>query len=146
MSKINITKKFNLELAHALLHYQGPCRNIHGHSYQLSVTVRGPVDGGDAPEGMVMDFRTLKKVVNEAVVNEFDHSLVLNENTPREVVEGIRSISPNLVLMPCEPTAENLLLEFAKRIKAGLPEHVELHHLHLQETATSWAEWRGEEV
>ena len=70
-------------MAHALLGYDGPCRNIHGHTYYLSVTVIGEPqqDASDPKLGMVMDFSDLKKIVNEKVICVFDHVLVLNEKT-----------------------------------------------------------------
>ncbi len=64
MSKIRITKEFHFEMAHTLLGYDGPCRNIHGHSYELKVTLLGvPIDDPKNPKlGMVMDFGDLKKL------------------------------------------------------------------------------------
>ncbi len=44
MAIIRITKAFNFEMAHALLGYKGPCKHIHGHSYELFVTVKGKPD------------------------------------------------------------------------------------------------------
>ncbi|HQQ12325.1 MAG TPA: 6-carboxytetrahydropterin synthase, partial [Bacteroidales bacterium] len=65
MSKIRITKEFKFEMAHALLGYDGPCRNVHGHSYELIVTVIGePIaETGHVKLGMVMDFGDLKRIV-----------------------------------------------------------------------------------
>jgi 6-pyruvoyltetrahydropterin/6-carboxytetrahydropterin synthase len=67
-------------MAHALKGYDGPCRNIHGHSYELYVTVIGkPLnDAGSPKNGMLMDFGDLKKIVRKCIVEEFDHGLVLN--------------------------------------------------------------------
>jgi 6-pyruvoyltetrahydropterin/6-carboxytetrahydropterin synthase len=58
MSIIRITKEFQFEMAHALLGHDGPCKNIHGHSYKLDVTVKGKVKQNttDPDEGMVVDF------------------------------------------------------------------------------------------
>jgi len=82
MAKIRVTKEFNFEMAHALYNYEGPCRNIHGHSYRLFVTVKGtPIKDVKHPEnGMVIDFSKLKKIVKENIINIFDHSLVLYYN------------------------------------------------------------------
>ena len=40
-NNIRITKKFAFETGHALYGYDGKCKNVHGHSYKLSVTVIG---------------------------------------------------------------------------------------------------------
>ncbi|MDB9932969.1 6-carboxytetrahydropterin synthase, partial [Flavobacteriales bacterium] len=42
MKKIRVSKEFAFETAHALDMHDSKCRNIHGHSYKLTVTVLGP--------------------------------------------------------------------------------------------------------
>ncbi|MBP7509547.1 MAG: 6-carboxytetrahydropterin synthase, partial [Prolixibacteraceae bacterium] len=45
MAKIRVTKYYDFEMAHALWNYDGLCKNIHGHSYKLHITVIGePID------------------------------------------------------------------------------------------------------
>ena len=84
MSKIRITKQFYFETGHALYGYDGKCRNVHGHSYKLSVTVIGTpsADTNDVKFGMVIDFKDLKKIVKGEIVDQFDHTTVFNKNTP----------------------------------------------------------------
>ena len=84
MSKIRITKQFSFETGHALYGYDGKCKNVHGHSYKLSVTVIGtPIsDSNNVKFGMVIDFSDLKKIVREEIVDVFDHATVFNKNTP----------------------------------------------------------------
>jgi len=59
---IRVTKEFSFEMAHVLWNYDGPCKNVHGHSYRLFVTLSGfPVDNQENPKnGMVIDFGDLK--------------------------------------------------------------------------------------
>ena len=79
MTVIRLTKEFSFEAAHALDGYDGPCREVHGHSYRLFVTVRG-VPQGDARSpkyGMVMDFGDLKRLVHEQIVSRLDHACLL---------------------------------------------------------------------
>ena len=70
MNKIRITKHFDFETAHALYGYDGKCKNIHGHSYHLHVTVIGiPIDDDQDPKnGMVMDFGDLKVIVKNEII------------------------------------------------------------------------------
>ena len=84
MNKIRVTKEFSFETGHALYGYDGKCKNVHGHSYKLAVTVIGtPVSEKNAVKlGMVIDFGDLKKIVKEEVVDVFDHATVFNKNTP----------------------------------------------------------------
>lgn len=148
MATIRLTKEFSFEAAHALDGYDGPCREIHGHSYRLFVTVKGhPVEDPSDPKcGMVMDFGVLKRIVVEEIVSRFDHALVLRaaaQSAPWR--EALRERFCNIVTVDYQPTCENMLDDFARRIARRLPTGVELHALRLHETATSYAEWLAEE-
>jgi 6-pyruvoyltetrahydropterin/6-carboxytetrahydropterin synthase len=147
MNKIRVTKEFRFEAAHALRGYDGPCRNIHGHSYELSVTVTGiPVTDPASPRlGMVIDFGDLKRTIKKQIVDPFDHALLLNGDTPREDIRISGEPFTNVVFLSYQPTSENFLLDFAARIKPLLPAGVELHSMRLRETASSYAEWFAED-
>lgn len=141
MGTFRLTKKFNFEMAHVLNFHEGACSNLHGHSYSLLVTIKGVVeDQNNIPTtGMVMDFGMLKKIVNEQIISNFDHALVVHESM--KSILPSHPIFSKTVYVDYQPTSENMLHEMAKKIQAKLPEHVELHHLILQETPDSFAEW-----
>ncbi|MCO4822658.1 MAG: 6-carboxytetrahydropterin synthase [Flavobacteriaceae bacterium] len=144
MSKIRITKQFSFETGHALYGYDGKCKNVHGHSYRLYVTVIGtPIsDSTHVKFGMVIDFSDLKKIVKEDIVDVFDHATVFNKNTPHvELAKELEDRGHNVLLVNYQPTSEMMVIDFAEKIKKRLPENIELHALKLQETATSFAEW-----
>jgi 6-pyruvoyltetrahydropterin/6-carboxytetrahydropterin synthase len=144
MSSIRITKQFSFETGHALYGYDGKCRNIHGHSYKLSVTVNGtPInDTENVKYGMVIDFSDLKKIVKEEIVNVFDHATVFNKNTPHvELARELKDRGHHVLLVDYQPTSEMMVIDFAEKIKNRLPNNIRLHSLKLQETATSYAEW-----
>ena len=138
---IRITKEFKFEMAHALHGYDGLCKNIHGHSYRLWVTIRGEVlkEKSHKKDGMVMDFDILKKLVKPTIINKYDHSLVLNANSPHAEIDF--SAFEKVFFLPYQPTSENLVTDFALQIKSKLPKGIELYKLVLSETATSFAEW-----
>ncbi|WP_103864407.1 6-carboxytetrahydropterin synthase [Aquimarina sp. I32.4] len=144
MSKVRITKQFSFETGHALYGYDGKCKNVHGHSYKLSVTVIGtPItDTSHVKLGMVIDFGDLKKIVKEDIEDVFDHATVFNKNTPHlELAKVLQDRGHNVILVDYQPTSENMIIDFAKKIKAKLPENIKLHALKLKETETSYAEW-----
>lgn len=146
MQTIRLTKEFKFEMAHALKGYDGLCRNIHGHSYELLVTITGkPIsDISSTKLGMVMDFGDLKKIVRNNIVDEFDHALVLNRESAADFIsEG--EMFGRTILVDYQPTSENMLIDFATRLKGQLPSNVKLHHLLLRETVTSYAEWFAED-
>jgi len=144
MGKIRITKQFTFETGHALYGYDGKCRNVHGHSYKLSVTVIGsPItDTKNVKFGMVIDFGDLKKVVKEEIVNIFDHATVFNKNTPHiELAKELEDRGHNVLLVDYQPTSEMMIIDFAKKIKSRLPDNIKLYSLKLRETESSFAEW-----
>lgn len=143
MAKIRLTKEFRFEMAHALWNYDGLCRNIHGHSYILQVTVMGePINDVLNPKlGMVMDFGDLKSIVNNEIVKPHDHAIVMSHQVPRTQIENLSALSEKIIVVNYQPTCENLLVDFARRIKKYLPEGVILFSLKLHETGNSFAEW-----
>ncbi|MCF8302918.1 MAG: 6-pyruvoyl tetrahydropterin synthase family protein [Bacteroidales bacterium] len=145
MNKIRLTKEFKFEMAHALKGYNGPCQSIHGHSYELWVTVIGkPNDDPNSPDyGMIMDFKKLKEIVRENFINDYDHSLVLPDSVSQENIDAMGELAERLIVVPWQPTTENLLTEIVRRVGDKLPEGVSLHSLKIQETVTSYAEWHA---
>ncbi|WP_339753098.1 6-carboxytetrahydropterin synthase [uncultured Winogradskyella sp.] len=144
MGNIRITKQFSFETGHALYGYDGKCKNVHGHSYRLDVTVIGtPIsDNTNVKFGMVIDFSDLKKIVKEEIVDVFDHATVFNKNTPHvELAKELQDRDHNVLLVDYQPTSEMMVIDFSKKIKKRLPDDIKLHSLKLQETATSFAEW-----
>jgi 6-pyruvoyltetrahydropterin/6-carboxytetrahydropterin synthase len=142
---IRITKEFKFEMAHALHGYDGLCKNIHGHSYKLCVTVKGEIknDKGNPKDGMVLDFDILKSIVRPEIIKKYDHSLVLNGNSSHAEID--LSAFEKVFFLPYQPTSENLVADFALKIKSKLPEGIELYKVILSETATSFAEWNCED-
>ena len=146
MAKVRITKEFKFEMAHALHGYDGACANIHGHSYRLWVTVIGAVKSelGHRKDGILMDFMDLKAIVKPAIVDRYDHSLVLNANSPHADID-LTSFN-KVYHLPYQPTSENLVVDFAKYIKEQLPKGVSLLKVVLSETATSFTEWNAADI
>ena len=141
MKKIRITKQFKFEMAHALYGYDGLCKNIHGHSYRLWVTIIGNVleEKENVKNGMVLDFSLLKKIVKPNIVDKYDHSLVLNGDSPHANID--LSAFEKVFHLPYQPTSENLVYDFVQIIKEKLPKNICLYKVVLSETANSYAEW-----
>lgn len=140
MNIIRITKTFDFEMGHALTGHDGKCVNIHGHSYRLEVTLIGqPETDPQSPKlGMVMDFSDLKRIVRQEIIDQWDHALVLNADDHRA---GQFKAEDNILLVPYQPTCENLLIDIVSKLKPALKKFGELHSAVLHETATSYAAW-----
>ena len=134
-------------MSHALLNYDGLCRNIHGHSYKLQITVLGLpfLAVGSPKDGMVIDFRILKKIVQQHVVSPLDHSLMINENAAIDKLNALGQMYERHHVVPFQPTSENMVVYIAEKVKPLLPEHLELFSVRLFETSNSFAEWFAED-
>lgn len=142
---IRITKEFCFEMAHLLSNYDGLCKNLHGHSYKLMVTVKGEIsqDETSPKHGMVMDFSVLKGIVKGEIVDKLDHAMLVYEKAPQ--AEQVKGLAERVYTVPYEPTCENMVARFATLINDKLPEHIALVGVRLYETATSYAEWLAED-
>jgi len=147
MTKIRITKAYKFDMAHALPGHDGLCKNIHGHSYELLVTLIGePITEPGSPKlGMVIDFKDLKHIIKDLIVDELDHALILRDDSPETLLSEMKKNFDRIVLVDFQPTSENMIIDFAERIKKALPANVKLHHLKLWETVTSYTEWFAED-
>ena len=136
---LRLTKRFTFEMAHALPAYEGKCHNIHGHSYKLFVTVEGtPLQQqGASNDGMVLDFSAIKNIVQQHIVEPFDHALVLPRQDENLSLGGFAA---KLIWVDFQPTTENLLMHFAQLLEHAFPKGTRLHSLKLYETESSCAE------
>jgi len=143
MPKIRVTKQFGFEMSHALTNYDGFCRNIHGHSYKLQITIIGEplLKPGDPKDGMVMDFSVLKKLVKKHIIDSLDHSLIVNNVAAHDKLVELGELYERHHIVNFQPTTENLVLFIAEKFKKLLPEHLELFSVRLYETSNSFAEW-----
>jgi len=137
---VSVTKIFSFEMAHLISTHKGGCSSLHGHSYELHVTLKGEIknDSQRADYGMVMDFAELKEIVNRAVINQFDHACVISKSSG---IKANKELGDKIIYADYEPTCEELVCDFAERIKTLLPNKNLLHKVRLWETKTSYAEW-----
>ena len=145
---IRITKIFTFETAHVLYNYDGKCKNMHGHSYKLFVTVKGkPVNDINNPKnGMVVDFGDIKSIVKSEIIDVWDHAVLINANSPhKDLGEDLENKGHKVIYCSFQPTCENMLYAIAAKIKSKLPGEVQLAYLKLHETENSYGEWFAEE-
>ena len=140
---LQITKIFQFEMAHAIHNYQGSCGTIHGHTYQLHVTVtaRLPVSGYLHQPPFIMDFKELKQLVQLSVLDQLEHGTIISEDYLKE--NSRLGHFSHLIIWKAEPTAENILLFISDALQKQLPENILLKKLKIFETAGSYAEWEN---
>ena len=136
LKMITVTKTVKFDAAHVLTDHQGLCRNLHGHTYRVDVSVAQEADGD-----MVVDFKELKKVANEVICDRFDHAFIYNTTSAGEVeIAGVvEKNGMRTVAIPFRSTAENLAKMFYGELKLRIPG---LSSVRVWETAESCAEYR----
>ena len=99
----------------------------HGHNYVVEVTVEGDPD---PLNGMVLDLRELKTILNREVVDRFDHRFLNKEVPPFD-----RTI----------PTVENIAIEIWNRIHPKLAQvPAKLYSVRVYETPNLYVDYFGE--
>lgn len=98
---------FDFEAAHKLPHHPGKCKELHGHSYHLVVSVDRPVS---LESGMAIDFGDLKKIVRAEVVDRLDHTYV-NDKIDNPTAEVMAAWIWNALREPLPGLAEVELWE-----------------------------------
>ena len=135
---ITVTKTIRFDAAHILTNHQGLCKNLHGHTYRVDVSVtQGDGDTSD----MVIDFKDLKRIASEVVCERFDHAFIYNTESAgeREIAAVVEKNGMRTVAIPFRSTAENLAKLFFGDLKSRIPG---LSAVRVWETADSCAEYR----
>jgi len=142
---VSIDKTF--EAAHRLLNHPGKCRFLHGHSYNLTVTI-GRKDGGVGPRQMVIDFGNAKEIINAVVDGGWDHNTILNAIDPLAKRPDLIGRDPMIVSCTGhdqDPTAEMIALRLKEDIESALngrfPNAFEILNVVVKETDKCSAEW-----
>ena len=140
---MKISKIFTFDASHMLDGHDGKCQNLHGHTYQLEVTVASILISEGAKAGMVMDFAYLKTWVKQTILEPFDHAFLYHGNNEREsqIAALLEGWQMKTLRLNQRTTAEHLAIEMYHRLQAvGVP----VCRIKLWETPTSYAEYEGE--
>jgi 6-pyruvoyltetrahydropterin/6-carboxytetrahydropterin synthase len=133
-----VTKSVRFDAAHVLTNHNGLCKNLHGHTYRVEISVSQY--GGDGSD-MVIDFKDLKRIATEVICERFDHAFIYNTASEgeREIAAVVEKHSMRTVALPFRSTAENL----ARYFYGELEERIRgLSAVRVWETADSCAEYR----
>ena len=135
-----VTKTVKFDAAHVLTDHQGLCRNLHGHTYRVDVSVAQAGDGD-----MVIDFKELKGVLSEVILDRFDHSFIYNTGSvgESEIAAVVEKHGMRTVAIPFRSTVENLAKMFYNELKGRIPG---LSAVKVWETADNSAEYRESNV
>ena len=134
-----VTKSVKFDAAHILTNHQGLCKNLHGHTYRVDVSVTQP---DDDPRDMVIDFKDLKSVATSVICDRFDHAFIYSTASEgeSEIAGVVEKHGMRTVALPFRSTAENLARYFFGELKPLIPG---LSSVKVWETADSCAEFRA---
>lgn len=134
-----VTKTVKFDAAHILTNHQGLCKNLHGHTYRVDISAGEELS---RPDDMVVDFKDLKRIATEKIVDRFDHAFVYNSASEgeREIAAVVERHGMRTVALEFLSTAENLAKYFYRELKPSIPELVAVK---VWETADSSAEYRA---
>lgn len=147
---IQVTKEVTFDCAHMLSGHEALCKNLHGHTYKVLVTVVGdPIESGSSAR-MVIDFKHLKEAINNVIIDKFDHATIFSSPSFRgpaeeDLLEWAQSNGMRYYVMPERTTAEQMAKYFSETIEGYLRYTLNLTNIHycicrVYETPTSYAE------
>lgn len=115
MNIITLKYEFKFDAAHRLLHYNGPCNNLHGHTWKVELELIGEVN----PEsGMLIDFQQIKKLIKENIMVKLDHGAILNFED-KVIWQNLQAIKLKVYTLSGEPTCENLAKVIYEMFRPG---------------------------
>lgn len=138
---LTVAKTVAFDAAHLLTGHGGQCRNLHGHTYRVTVELGNVPPLPGQPEDMVMDFKELKAVLNEEIVAPCDHAFLCDtqSDVERDIAATLRRHGLRVYELPHRSTSECLAAHFFGKLKArGLP----VTALSVSETPESLATYR----
>lgn len=136
---MKVAKKFRWEAAHRLPWHEGDCKNLHGHSYSMTVELEGDID----ERGMLLDFKVLKRLL-KPLIDQWDHATLVAEED-EQLLGLMRQSGWKMVVLPFDTTSENLCSHVADYLGRNAVEKLRAHRVHtvrvrISETETSYAE------
>lgn len=132
-----VTRFVEFDTGHRVARHESKCKHLHGHRYKLTVAVGGPIKDDNSPEhGMVIDFTRVKEALM-VIHDQYDHRMILGADDPLlAAMQGL----PGLVVLPIQPTAENLAqLAFEQLQELLAPLSIE--YVEVQETTSCVARY-----
>ena len=135
-----VTKTVRFDAAHVLTNHQGLCKNLHGHTYRVDISV-----AGDGTNDMVMDFKDLKRIATATICDHFDHAFIYNTASAGEceIAAVVEKHGMRTVAIPFRSTAENLAKHFHTLLSVQIPPPLSIVSVKVWETADSCAEYKA---
>lgn len=132
-----VTKELTFDCAHLLSGYDGACKNLHGHTYKLQVTIVGP-----AKNGMIIDFKDLKEALGQIVMRCYDHAFICGDSAfEYELAELLEKSGRKVYYLERRTTAENMANSIYEALDCLIsPSDHDVLSVKLWETPTSFAE------
>ncbi len=134
--KTKIAKEYRWEMSHRLPFHSGPCKNIHGHSYSMQVSIEGEID----KNSMVLDYYDIDKIISP-LINQLDHAFVCDKDD-KLMIEFLATNGFKYSIIPYNTTSENLVTYFLDSVKEEFQKYANISSLSIKicETIDAFAE------
>lgn len=140
-----VSKQVEFDAAHRVPYHESKCKHLHGHRYRVVAFCEGPVIPDSeqrADAGMVIDFGDIKAALTEEIHDVFDHRTIVWIRDDKLRAALLDYFPESVRCVECIPTAENLAVEFYRRLKARLSRGgIKLLAVEVYETPTSIARY-----
>lgn len=132
MTKFSVIRTHEIHSGHRVYGHKGKCCNLHGHSYIFHFHC---TSDNLNELGMVIDFGEIKSTLCQWLEDNYDHRMLIWEKDP--IAVELLKIDPSVVIVPYNPTAENIadyvLNNIAPKLLIG--SNIKLFKIILEETS-----------
>lgn len=134
--KTKIAKEYHWEMSHRLPFHDGPCKNIHGHSYKMLIGLEGALD----KNSMVLDYYEIDRII-QPLMNQLDHAFLCDKDD-KMIIEFLATNGFKYSIIPYVTTSENIVTYFLDTIKERFQKFENLFTLSVTvyETIDAYAE------
>lgn len=131
-----IAKEYCWEMSHRLPFHDGPCKNLHGHSYKMILALEGELD----KNSMVLDYYEIDRII-KPLINQLDHAFLCDKDD-KLMIEFLATNGFKYSIIPYVTTSENIVTFFLDSIKEKFQKFDNLHKLTIAvyETIDAYAE------
>lgn len=140
-----LTRVFELDVGHRVMHERIKCFSIHGHRIKIELTL---LFTSQQDIGYQIDFKEVKRIAGQWLDDKLDHGFIANP-CDKVIISACQETGSKYYLMSlngegiyCNPTAENISREIFMAMELLFQDNADLtvHHLRFYETPSCWVD------
>ena len=112
---IKAIRYHDISVGHRVTNHESKCQHLHGHNYRIHFHCEAPAL--DAL-GRVIDFSVIKSTLCMWLEDTWDHHFLIYTQDPLK--DSLLALDPTVVVVPFNPTAENIAIHLVDVISPQL--------------------------